>query len=47
MHEDIGVRMPVQALVMRNLHAAEDQFASLHQRMHVITDANMNHENEL
>ena len=43
MHQHIGIGMPVQAHAMRNIHAAKDQFASRRQRMHIITDSNMNH----
>ena len=42
-HQHVGIRMPVQTLRVRNLHAAQDQFSPLDQGMHIIADANMNH----
>jgi len=43
MHERVGVRMAVQALGVRNLDAAENEFASRDQRVNVIANANVNH----
>ncbi len=42
-HERVGVRMAVQTLGVRNLDAAEDEFASRDQRVNVIADANVDH----
>ena len=42
-HERIGVRMAVEAFRVRDLDAAEDEFASRDQRVNVIADANVNH----
>ena len=42
-HERVRVRMAVQALGVRNLDAAEDEFASRDQRVNVIANANVNH----
>ncbi len=35
--------MAIEAESMRDVHAAQDQLSSLRQRMHIITDSNMNH----
>src|SRR5277367_5599313 len=42
-HERVGVRMAVETLRVRNLDAAEDEFASRDQRVNVVADANVNH----
>ena len=42
-HERVCVRMAVQTLRMRDLDAAEDEFASRDQRVDVIANAYMNH----
>ena len=42
-HQDVRIRVALQSFAMRNLHTAQDEFASGNQRMHVITDSNMNH----
>ena len=42
-HQHVGIRMPFQTLGVRDLHAAQDEFAPLDQGMHIVTDANMNH----
>ena len=42
-HQGIGVRMAVQALRVRDINAAQNQFASRDQRMDVIANANVNH----
>ena len=42
-HERVRVRMAVQALGVRDLDAAEDEFASRDQRVNVIANANVNH----
>src|SRR5208282_1588746 len=42
-HERVRVRMAVQAFGVRNLDAAEDEFASRDQRMNVVANANVNH----
>ena len=36
-HEHVGVGMPQQALVMRNLDAADDELAPFGERMHIET----------
>jgi hypothetical protein len=33
--QHVGVRVPVEPLVVRDLHAADDQLAAFHQRVHV------------
>jgi hypothetical protein len=42
-HQGIRIRMAVEALGMRNLHATQDQLAPGHKLMDVVTNANMNH----
>ena len=42
-HQHVRVRMAVQALRVRNFHAAQDELAARDQLMNVITDANVNH----
>jgi hypothetical protein len=39
--------MAVEALCVRYLHAAEDEFAPRNQLMNVIADAHMNHERNI
>ena len=46
-HQRVGVRMAVEALSVRNLHAAEDELAPGDQLMNVIADANVNHERRI
>jgi len=45
-HQDVGVRMPVESLVVRDLHAAEKQLSALDQLMHIVTDTDMIHVGE-
>ena len=42
-HQGVRVRMAVEALRMRDLHAAEDELAPGDQLMNVIANANVNH----
>ena len=42
-HERVGVRMAVETLRVRNLHAAEDEPAPGDQLMNIVADANVNH----
>src|SRR5271163_498101 len=42
-HERVGVRMAVETPRVRDLDAAEDEFASRDQRVNVVADANVNH----
>ena len=42
-HQYVGIRMSFQTFRVRNLHPAQEEFASLDQGVHVVTDANMNH----
>jgi hypothetical protein len=43
MHKRIGIRVTLEATGVRNFNAAQDQFPSRDQRVHVVTDANMDH----
>ena len=43
MAEDVGIGMSLQSAVVRNLDAAENQFAALRQPMRVVTNAAANH----
>ena len=43
MYEDVGVGMTVQAFVMRNLDATENQLSAFNQGVDVITDTNVDH----
>jgi hypothetical protein len=40
MHKNIGIRMPEQTLAVGDVNAAQNQFASGPQRVHVISIAN-------
>ncbi len=42
-HEGIRIRMAVQALAVRDFHAAQDELASGDQLMNIVANANVNH----
>jgi hypothetical protein len=46
-HERVGIGMPVQALAVGDFHPAQDQLASLRQRMHIVTNSSMNHKRRI
>ena len=43
MDQNVRVRMTVQTFGVMNIHAAQDEFATFDQTVHVVADAHVNH----
>jgi hypothetical protein len=42
-HKDVSIRMAIQTFRVRNVHPAENEFSAGDKRMHVVSDAYVNH----